>query len=112
MDSNSQDYLDKKIKLLEKFANVNDDKTSLRVEIGKVSEHHQKGDLFRTEFNLEIAGGFYRAVASELNIHTSMDVAIEELLVQLRKHKERRMTMIRRGGAKIKDLVRRFGFGR
>ena len=101
-------YLNKRIKGINKFANLSHAKTRLDIEIGKISEHHKHGDIFRVELNLHVAGKYYRATAKEADIYSAIDIAQEELLRQLRKNKRRRLQSIRQGGAKIKKMFRDF----
>lgn len=106
INGETKDYLNKKIEHLGKFVNLNSPNTNLDVEIGKISEHHQKGDIFRAEFNLSIGGEYYRADEESQSIMSAIDLAIEELLKQLRRGKDKRETMIKRGGRKIKEMLR------
>lgn len=100
-------YLDKKTNGINKFTNLRDPNTRLDIEIGKISEHHKQGDIFRIEFNLHVGGEYYRAVAKEVDIYSAIDIAQEELLRQLRKNKGKKLRMIKRGGAKIKEMLRK-----
>jgi ribosomal subunit interface protein len=108
MDAGTKDYLEKRLKSIEKFVDINDENTNLSIEIGKATDHHQKGNFFRTEINLNFGGNYYRAEAEEVSIPSSIDISVEELLMQLGKSKDKKVSMLRRSGARVKDFLRRF----
>ncbi len=73
---------------LEKFFKPNDS-VELRVEVGKPSAHHKKGDVFYAEANLKISGTLLRATEQDSDIHLAIDTVRHVLERQLIKHKER-----------------------
>jgi ribosomal subunit interface protein len=99
-------YLYKKLEHLEKFINQNDDSVLCEVELGKVSEHHKNGDIFRTEINLHIAGKNLRAVSEMDELFASIDIAKDDMVRELQTNKDRRVSMVKRGGAKIKSMIK------
>ena len=53
-------YAEEKIGSIKKHVhNLNGDSVMVDVEVGKTSDHHHKGELFRAEVNLEVNGKFY-----------------------------------------------------
>lgn len=73
---------------LEKFFK-NNDTAELRVEVGKPSAHHKKGDVFYAEANLKISGTLLRATEQDSDLHLAIDTVRHMLERQLRKHKEK-----------------------
>ena len=108
LDSKTREYLNKKVDSLSKFINPNDDSINLDIELGKTTEHHQKGDIYRAEFNLSVGGEFYRTEENSEDILSSIDLAIEELSKQLRRYKTKKETLFKRGAGKIKEMIHRF----
>lgn len=102
------DYLRKKIALIEKLISSDDTSADLHVEVGKTSAHHKSGDVFRAEFNLHIAGKDFYVEREAGDLLAAIDEAKDELADTMRSHKNKRMTLIRRGGQKIKELIRGF----
>ncbi|MFA5431779.1 MAG: ribosome-associated translation inhibitor RaiA [Candidatus Paceibacterota bacterium] len=97
------DYLlklvDQKIKKIEKLLPSIPD-LIVEVEIGKTTQHHQKGDLFRAEVQVEVPGGkMLRAVSKKEDFRSALTDAREELEVQIKKHKEK-MSLEQRRKAK------------
>lgn len=104
----TRDYIDKKIEALRKFVEEDDTSASIDVEIGKTTEHHKLGNVFRAEFNFMHGGKMFRAAAEEEDLHAAIDIVKDELAEQLRSDKERKRTLWRRGASIVKELTRGF----
>ena len=101
-----KDYLYKKLEHLEKFLNPNDESVLCEVELGKISKHHKNGDVFRTEINLHIAGKNLRAVSEMDELFSSIDMAKDEMVRELQTNKDKRVSLVKRSGAKIKNIIK------
>lgn len=86
-----RDYVEKKIGGLEKFCE-NYSPCDVRVEVGKTSEHHQKGRIWRAEYTMTIPGASLRAEAIEEDLYAAIDAAKDDLKRQVIEHKEKRIT--------------------
>lgn len=75
---------------LEKFFH-NTENVELRVELGKPSAHHKKGDVFYAEVNLRMGRNLLRATKQDHDIHLAIDEVRHMLERQLRKQKEKRI---------------------
>ncbi len=104
-----QDYLDKKMESLDKLLDPNDTSVSCQVELARTSNHHKSGDVYRTEINLRKGGKEFRAVSEQETLLASMDEAKDEILSELKGYKSKQMTLVRRGGAAIKNIVKGIG---
>lgn len=101
-------YLYKKLEHIEKFIDVKDESVMCDVELGKTTNHHKNGDIFRTEINLKIKGNNLRAVSEMEDLFASIDVAKDEMVRELQSHKDKKISLVRRGGAKMKNFVKGF----
>jgi ribosomal subunit interface protein len=102
-------YLFKRLESTNKFTQgVDPDSIMIEVELARTTRHHKSGDIFKAEYNFCIGGDCMRAVAENADLYSAIDEAKDELMRQLRKRKRKRMAGIRRGGQKIKNLVRGF----
>jgi len=81
-------YVEKRIlsldKITEKYSPCD-----VMAEVGKTSNHHQKGDVFFAEFNLTIPGAMLRATSTKDDLYAAIDDAKDELKRQLVDRKER-----------------------
>lgn len=101
-----RDYLYKKLEHVEKFLDPADESVLCDVELGKTTNHHKSGDVFKTEINLHIAGKNLRAVSEMSDLFSSIDVAKDDIVRSLQVNKDKRISLVRRGGAKIKNIVK------
>ena len=99
-------YLFKKLEHLEKFLDPADGSILCDVELGKMSNHHKTGDVFRTEINLHIAGKNLRAVSEMDELFASIDMAKDEMVREIQTNKDKKISLIKQGGAKIKNLIK------
>ncbi|MFA5188960.1 MAG: ribosome-associated translation inhibitor RaiA [Patescibacteria group bacterium] len=80
-------YIDEKIGGLEKFF---DQILEARVEVGLTTKHHQKGNIFRAEVNLEVPRKhILRAEAEKEDLYMAINQVKDELQAQIKKYKEK-----------------------
>ena len=102
-----EEYVTKKISSLEKFLEVKD-ATLCEVEIGKTTNHHKSGDIFKAEVNLvQPAHKQVYAVAEEEDLYAAIDIVRDEVERELTSDKKKRWRLLRRGGARVKELLKR-----
>ncbi|PIR46453.1 MAG: ribosomal subunit interface protein [Candidatus Vogelbacteria bacterium CG10_big_fil_rev_8_21_14_0_10_45_14] len=104
------DYLSKKIEMLEKFIDATPDSVFCDAEIGRTTKHHKGSDIFRAEINLHAAGKYFRAVSEKDNLYASIDEAKDEIARELNSHKTKKETLVRRGGRKVKKILKHLRF--
>jgi ribosomal subunit interface protein len=67
---------------------------------------HQSGLVYRVEVNLSVGGKFFRAEATDETFEKAIDAVRSELDGELRKAHSKRESLIRRGGRKMKEMLR------
>ena len=101
------DYVNKKISSLQKFL---DPKSQIlcEVEIGRTTRHHKSGDIFRAEVNIRAPGlkQIY-AVAEEFDLYAAIDIVRDEAEREIISQKNKKETLFRRGGQRIKELLKK-----
>ncbi len=101
------DYLEKRIAHLDKFiASNNSESTMCYVELGKTTQHHKNGDFFKTEISIHIGGKSFRSEAEENDLYASIDIATDGMMEELKSFKDKKISFVRRGGAKIKSILK------
>lgn len=103
------DYLEKKLRSLDRIIDWDADNVKVETELGKISEHHNKGDIFRAEINVNRAGHFVRAVSEKSDLYAAIDDMKDQIGQALKQGKDKRKSLFRRGAGKIKNLLK---FGR
>jgi len=98
-------YVDKRLGKLSKLIG-GDPSIMCDVELGKTSEHHQKGDIFRAEIHIVGAGLDSYASAEAEDLYAAIDDVRDEIMRDLRAKKGKRLSYVRRSGARVKDMVK------
>ncbi len=101
-------YLHKRLLGIEKFLPKEKDTFIVDVELGRTTNHHHTGDIFRAEINIHIGGKTFRAVSEWQDLHSAIDSMKDQIARELSSHKEKRQSLLRRSGQKVKNLLRRF----
>ena len=104
VDDHLPDLIEQKLITLEKF--IGEAPSLCEVEFERLT-HQQTGDIHRVEVNLTVNGKLYRAEATAESFEAAVDEAV--LDAELRRTREKDNTLLKRGGRKLKSLLR---FGR
>jgi len=102
------DYIHEKLSVVEKYINPEMDEEILaEIEVGIISKHHKKGDVYMAEINLTSKGKQYRAVSKTGDLYASIDNLKDQISKSLRRSKDKKGTLFIRGARKIKSLLKR-----
>lgn len=104
------DYLDKRLESVEKLIDSNDTSAIFDIEVERLAGQ-QTGKILRAEINLQVAGKHLRAEATEETLFNAIDSARNEMVRELRRTKDKKRRLFRRGGAAIKGFMRSIGSG-
>lgn len=96
-------YVEKKFSVVEKFLH-ND--TSAYADIELEFREHEGGKKHRAEFTLTARHAMYRTEARAESMHEAIDLAVGEIVGELSRHKKKRLHAVRRGAARVKDVLR------
>lgn len=89
---------------LERLADIPDpDALECDIEVGKITEHHRTGNVFRAEINFTVAGKYFRAVAEGETEVAALNIAHDEIKRAFAHHKHKEQSLVRRIGAKLKE---------
>ncbi len=99
------EYIEKKISALEKFYKREED-IVVNVEVGRTTQHHKSGDIFRAEIHIRSRGNEYYASAETEDLYTAIDEVKDKIVYELTSTRKRTKRLFRKGGAQIKNLLR------
>jgi ribosomal subunit interface protein len=100
-------YIEEKIGGLRKFLKkANSELVEAQVEVGKITRGQRQGDIFRAEVNLTINGQFFRVEETAESLMAAIDLVKDELAREIRKNKDKRITMSLRGARSWKKFWR------
>lgn len=96
-------YIDKKIGELDKFVK-HIGNVEAWVEVGRISKHHRKGDVFRAEVQIRLPHTQgVRAVSEQLDLHIAIDEVKNEMQRQLKRYKDKQRDAHNREMRKLKN---------
>lgn len=102
-----KNYVEKKILAVESKLIEHPENAVAEVEVGKTTEHHHRGDVFRAEAVLGIGGKKFVAIAQMDDLYAAIDEMKDKLERELVRGKDKERTLFRKGAARIKELLRR-----
>lgn len=85
------------------------DEAFVYVELGRETEAHKNGVVWRAEFNVDVEGTRTRAESTRDTIEEACDDALRTLAQEITKQHAREGSLMKRGGSAIKDIMRGFG---
>ena len=89
-----------------KFEKILDPSARIVVEIGKTTDHHKQGDIFKAEGRIiEPKAEYFANIVSE-DLYTAINPLSDELFQQVTESKSRHRTLLKRGRGMIKRLLR------
>jgi ribosomal subunit interface protein len=97
-------YATEKLSSLLKYVSA-DQETKAEVEYEKIASH-RTGPVCRVEVNIWSGGELYRAENTQSTFEAAVDVVRDELDQEMRKAHKKRHSLLRRGGRKIKEMMR------
>ncbi len=101
-----EEYITKKITALDKFM-AGEDGALCEVEIGKTTNRHKSGDIFKAEANLFYKGNQHYCVVEKDDLYASIDELKDELERSFISNKGKKNTLFRKGALKVKNLLKR-----
>lgn len=102
-----KEYAEKKVNGLEKFIRMTDESVQAWVEVGKTTNHHNKGEIFRAEIQIHIphCGRGVRAESSCETLNEAIDSAHDKIKLELEKIKDKKISLARRGARAIRKII-------
>jgi ribosomal subunit interface protein len=105
------DYIDKKMEPVKKLFE-NDPSATCNFEVGKTTQHHKSGDVFRAEAHIVAAKRDIYSESEQSDLYVAIDAVRDEVMRRISSDKIKRISSIRRGGIIVKDMVKGLWRGR
>jgi len=99
------EYIERKISVLDKFYKT-EKEIMVNVEVGKTTRHHKSGDVFRAEIHIRSRGNDYYAAAERDDLYAAIDEVKDEIVHELTSKRKKALRLFRKGGAKIKNMLK------
>jgi len=99
-----KDYTEKRLGAITKYVGTD---VQIMAEIGKTTDHHKNGDIFRAEANVTTSlGKQYRAVSEKSDLYEAIDDVRSELIREITSAKGKKEALWRRGAQRIKNILK------
>jgi ribosomal subunit interface protein len=99
-------YAEKRLTKVEKYIDASD--PVMAVELGRVTQHHRQGEIFRAEVRISGGGADYYAAKEAVDLRAAIDEVKDEIIREVNKNRGRKLSLMRRGGRMMKDAMRGF----
>lgn len=99
-------YAEKRLSKVGKYITASD--PVMAVEIGRVTQHHRQGEVFRAEVRIAGGGANYYVAKEAADLRAAIDEVKDEIIQEVTRDKDKRQSMMRRGGRMMKDVMRGF----
>lgn len=101
------DYINKRLLIVDKFFQ-NDSTAHCDIEIAKTTNHHKQGEIFRAEIHIIAKDKNIYASSEKEDLYSAIDIVKDEVLREIKNSNAKRRSLIRRGGAQIKNIIKGF----
>lgn len=103
LTNETTEYLDHKLRSLDKLL---PEEALVEIELGRETETQQHGAVWRAELTTFVDGRIVRAVKLDETMHAAIDAMKDDVMSQLKKTITRKKSIMRRGGARIKEWLK------
>ena len=104
-----RDYVLKRVTNLEKLLSGIEAKggeVNANFEVSKSTNHHKSGEIFHSDCLIKINGKEFYSSSDKEDLYQTIDEIKENLFREIRKSKDRRHTLWKRGAVSIKKMMK------
>ena len=101
-----REYIEKKLVALDKLIAGDNDLAMVRVEIGRTTNHHKKGEVYRAEIKISMGKTSLYAEASNEDIYAAIDDVKDEVMRELKSYKTKTSDKKKTGGRAVKKMIK------
>lgn len=99
------EYTAKRLEKIEKLLSA-DPTVQCDVELGRATNHHQKGEVFRAEIHIVGVGTNAYASCEKEDLFSAIDFVRDEIVRELSSGKGKKISLVRRSGARVKSMIK------
>lgn len=99
------DYVDKKIDALTKFIDPKA-KALAEVEIGRTTNHHHKGDVYKADVLLTVGKDTFHAEVTESDLYVAIDMVKDRMAQEITTKKDKKQSLLKKDQKKLKDTLK------
>lgn len=99
-----EENIKNRISSINKFLNNND--AILKIEVGKTTNHHNKGDIYRAEIDISSGEEKYYASFEGEDLYNSINQVKDQILREIKDKRGKKQTLFKRGAISIKKRIK------
>jgi len=103
-------YVQKKISAIEKYLPAGAVDLVAQVEVGKSTQHHKSGEVFKAEVHLSGVGLDLYAVSEQTDLYAAIDLVKDDIVQNLLQLKGKHQTLSRKGAQLVKNMMKGLNF--
>lgn len=97
-------HVNKQLEKIEKLLSNKD--AVLKIEVGRTTNHHNKGDVYRAEIDISSGEEKYYASSEHSDLYKAFNLTREQILKELRRSRGRKQTLFLRGATSVKKRIK------
>lgn len=82
-------YVEERISAIEKIVGDFEPTVDMKVEVGKTTNHHNKGEVYRAEMQMTVPGNSFRAEETAEDLYEAIDKVKESMKRQVSDYKNK-----------------------
>lgn len=99
------EYVEKRLDKVRKLLG-DDPALKCDIELARTTGHHQKGEIFRAEVHIVGSGKNIYTASEKEDLYSAIDDMRDETLRELKADRKKRISLVRRGGARVKAMMK------
>lgn len=100
------DYVNKRVSSLDKFLDKDNPSIVANVEVGKDTQHHKTGEVFKGEIHIVGGGHDQYVVRFEPDLYAAIDMAKDEMKLELTRDKGKKESLTRKSARAVKNAMK------
>lgn len=104
-----KDYVLKRVTNLEKLLSTieaSGGEVLVNFEVGRITKHHKLGLVFESSCLINIDGKKFHYSSDKEDVYQAIDEVKESLYEEIRRYKDRKQTLFRRGASSVKKMLK------
>jgi putative sigma-54 modulation protein len=95
-----------KMRTLEKYVPSNDSSAKMSIELGKTTNHHTHGNVFKATGHLHIRGKEVTLETTQDDLYKAVDTLKDMFTREMAQYKDKERSIVRRGAHRVKALFK------
>jgi putative sigma-54 modulation protein len=104
LTSSITEHINKSLAFVNRF--LNDNEAIIYVEVGKTTNHHNKGDIFKAEFDINSNGKKFYAVSQKSDLYLAINDVKDQIVQEFKSKSGKKQTLFKRGATSVKKMLK------